>query len=222
MRTAVVTLNIGSRGNELAALTHKSIRAYATKIGAEFIEITTRRFPESVRLFYEKLQIRELLHVYDRIIYLDSDVLVSPACPNLFEIVPYEMFGAFSEGKIQDRQRYLDHGKEIFGIDATEWGNNYFNAGVFVCDNTHRYLFTEPKVFWNDDLGEQTWLNTQVYLLAHSYWLFDIPVFVDLGYKYNHMDMIDWGNRDKSFIVHYAGAGKRDLLGDVTRLKLVG
>jgi hypothetical protein len=81
MRKAVFTLNIDNYQPEIAAITRPFLRAYARKIGAEYIEITERKFPDWP-VTYEKMQLYELGGGYDWIIYTDLDTLVHPDTPD--------------------------------------------------------------------------------------------------------------------------------------------
>lgn len=81
MKKTLYTLNIG--GNyckELTDITYPLIKFWAHKIGAEFVEITERRFPKFPER-YEKLQIYHLakdVFPADWHIYIDCDALVHP------------------------------------------------------------------------------------------------------------------------------------------------
>lgn len=79
LRKAVFTLNIDGYAPEIRELTYPLLRHYARKIGAEFREITQRKWPDWPPV-YEKLQIRELCRDYDWTLFFDADVLVHPNC----------------------------------------------------------------------------------------------------------------------------------------------
>jgi len=209
MKTAVVTLCIGQKYENLANLTHPTLHKYADKIGADFKVISSRKFPQTSIVCYEKLQIRNLLDEYDRIIYLDTDIVVKDNCPNLFDIVPYGWFGAFSEGTWLDRSHAMYIGSIQFGFSADklrELNKRYFNAGVMVADQTHRTVFIAPREFHNN-FEDQTWMNIQVF---HN-----TIKFVDIGPHFNRMPSIEWEGRHESFILHYAGGKFSDVPGDI-------
>lgn len=83
------TLNVDDYAPEICALTHPLLRRYADKIGAEFIEITKRKYA-GYPVTYEKLQIHELGRRYDWIIYFDSDCLVHPDLFDVTEFLPQD------------------------------------------------------------------------------------------------------------------------------------
>ena len=91
MKSAIITICIGEKYEQLALLTHPTIQAYADKIGAEFIVIKDRIYPAEVPVGYEKLRLGKYLETYDRIIFLDTDLIVRPDTPNLFDFVPEGM-----------------------------------------------------------------------------------------------------------------------------------
>lgn len=196
MKKLITTICFGDEYVELAKVTHPSLRSYAAKINADFAVITDREFPDA-NICYEKLQVRHLLKQYDRIIYMDTDVVVKQKCPDLTDIVPIGYFGAFSEGQYLDRQDCLKLAELQFGLNAMEWHPHYFNAGVMVMDQSHTKIFEPPAVF-HDNFGDQTYLNTQVFKLAKD-------KFLDIGPHFNRMMSIDWDLRGFSYIIHYAG-----------------
>ena len=62
---------------EITALTYPLMKQYAHKIGAEFNEITERKF-DGWPVVYEKLQLYELGRDYEWNIFMDADTLVRP------------------------------------------------------------------------------------------------------------------------------------------------
>ena len=83
MRLAVITIAIGEHYQQLSTLTHPTIRRYADRIGADFIAITEQKISETTP-HWEKFQLLDYLNTYDRILYVDTDVLIRKNCPNIF------------------------------------------------------------------------------------------------------------------------------------------
>lgn len=75
----VYTLNINGYSPRIRELTYPTIRGWAAKIEARFIEITERRFPDWP-VTYEKLQIHERARRDGAqwAIYVDADTLINP------------------------------------------------------------------------------------------------------------------------------------------------
>jgi alpha-N-acetylglucosamine transferase len=73
---------------------------YASRHGLDFHDIEP---VSSQPLNFGEIQLvklaamRQALAVYERVIWIDSDVLVRPDSPNLLDLVPENRFGAFDE-----------------------------------------------------------------------------------------------------------------------------
>lgn len=198
MKTAVVTITIGRNYENLAQMTHASISSYAHRIGAEFV-VLLEQLVGKTSPHYEKFRIFSMLNQYERIIYLDTDLIVRPDCPNLFEVVPEELFGAVDEGRFQERKEAMISAAQEYGIKLDAYDGKYYNSGVMVLSRQHKELFRKPeREIWN--FYEQTYLNLMIRKLR-------IPVF-DLPTTFNRLHCMDaptGEHRLRSFIVHYAG-----------------
>lgn len=87
MKKQLYTLNIGNYNPDITSITYPLFKHYCKKIGAEFCEITTRKFPEWP-ITYEKMQMFELSQGNDWSIYIDADGLISPDCFDITEFLP--------------------------------------------------------------------------------------------------------------------------------------
>jgi len=193
---AVVTISVGAKFNKISELTHTSIRAYAERIGAEFIVISE----SSTEPQFEKFRINSLLNKYSRIIYLDSDLIVKNTCPDLFGIVPEYLLGVFNEGAFCERASVLKTAMDQYNIRLKKWDGKYFNTGVMVISRIHKFLFVPPETCINN-FYEQSLLNLRIHSTGTK-------VF-DLDYKFNRMSCMDsylGRHRLNCEIVHYAGA----------------
>lgn len=90
----VYTLKVNDYFPELCAITIPWLRAYATRIGAEFVEVTERKFPEFPPT-YEKLQLYDLTPENEWSILIDADIIVNPQFPNVLKIVPIDHIGLY-------------------------------------------------------------------------------------------------------------------------------
>ncbi|MBA3924222.1 MAG: hypothetical protein H0X31_21985, partial [Nostocaceae cyanobacterium] len=176
---AIVTLCIGA--DQLGTLTHPLMRDYAHKVGADFVVIAAPKLNLKY-IHYEKYQVYELLDTYDRILFLDSDIIVTPNCPDLFEIVPQNQFGAF----LVSKHSYFHDGairviQEVLGDIG--WKREYFNSGVMLVSKQHQEVFCleGDLLVWDSekrDFFDQTILNYTVQKMG-------VPIY-DIGYKFNH------------------------------------
>lgn len=89
IKKAIFTLNIDNYAPQVTELTYPLINAYAKKIGAEFVIINERKFPD-YPVVYEKFQIYELAQQMnnDWNIYIDSDALIHPDLMDFTVVLP--------------------------------------------------------------------------------------------------------------------------------------
>lgn len=204
MLTAVVTICIGDEFERLAKLTHKSIKEYAKKINSDFISMTSCDSTPH----WEKFKIHDLLNKYDRIIYLDTDIIVREDCPNLFDIVPYSKIGAFCESKFVQRDFSIIETAKSYNIDINKinWNGKYYNTGVMVVSKCHKSIFEKPDKEISN-YYEQGYLNLKLAIENGNLDKIESPLMYDLSYKFNRMTCLDFSGevRHASYIIHYAG-----------------
>src|SRR5271157_4431668 len=144
-KNAIVTIAIGDFHQRMAELTHPSLRQYAEKIGADFIVIDKTEISKTTP-HWEKFRILDLLNIYDRILYLDSDILIRKNCPDLFGIVPETSLGAFNESPFTPHRDYaIQICAREYEMEDFQWNGKYYNTGVMVLSRYHRMLFRRPK-----------------------------------------------------------------------------
>jgi hypothetical protein len=197
MNTAVVTICCGSFFERLASITHPTIEAYARRLGADFI--VWREFAGHTMPHYQKLELGRLLERYDRVLYLDTDVLVRDDAPDLFGLVPEGELGMLLESEYVDRRIDVIQYMIAVGYDARAWDGKYYNAGVMVLSPCHRDLFTQPTSETNH-IKEQTYLNLMISRTRTK--MFPLP------YRFNRMYFMDWlygEDRCDCYLIHYAG-----------------
>lgn len=85
MKKAIVTTTVNDYFPELCEYTIPNLKRYADKIGADFIRITDRKYPE-LHPAFEKLQVHEVAKHYDRTILIDADIMVDPKSIDLTEV----------------------------------------------------------------------------------------------------------------------------------------
>lgn len=193
LKKAVVTLAIGNKHEEMQNISHPTMQAYAKKTGADFVVIKDIKL-RMTSLLFEKWQMFDLLFEYDRILFLDTDILVAPDCPNLFNLVPLDKVGAFAESDYKDcKQWILDIQKQLGNIG---WEGEYLNSGVGVYSYIHRAIFdrTQPYVV----PGDQHTYNYRIKQMGFK-------VF-PLSINFNHMELCRIDHLS-SYLIHYAGSG---------------
>ncbi len=218
---ALVTLGIGCE--DWLRLSEPTFKAYAARHGYELIVLREpvirhrlQRRKARVNLHLEKFQIGPLLEGYARIVYVDADVLLTPHCPDLCELVPPHCLGVVEDpaGSLMwKRHAEMDAMQRRFGR-IPEWDRRYFNAGVLVLSRLHRSLMSfDPARLLPGRWPDQTALN------YHSVqWRLERQ-FLDprANFLPGHEGWRDEAKRRQAWAVHYAGEeAKRFMAEDVT------
>ncbi len=210
MKKAIVTLCIGEGSGGFSQYSHPIFQRYAEKVGADFICINTPMIKPAVcpaginPLLFEKYQLFDILENYDRALYLDSDIIITPHAPNIFDIVPHERVAGVFEDFGMDAE---DRRARIKAVQVTlgdlGWTEGYMNSGVIVVSRAHRAAFRlylkYPPV---DCKYEQTSTNWYLRKVAGD--------IIGLDYKWNYMGIsrVFYGpNYRRAYILHYAGGG---------------
>lgn len=209
-RKALVTLAVGDFYTQMAAITHPLMKAYADRCGVDFVVINNRKVNKLYNLDerYEKFQLYDIIDDYDQLAFVDTDILISPKTPSLFELVPMDRFAAVSEAKFSKAERDIRLTQEIMG--DVEWRNDYFNSGMMVFGNSHKQVFDpsreQLKTWSTGDFRkkEVNLLNDQPYL---NHRINELGIdLLEMGHKYNHTRVItETHTRFKSYMIHYAG-----------------
>jgi hypothetical protein len=203
-KTAVITIAAGESHQKLLSITFPTLSAYANKINSDLIIISEGLSNENPKKL--KFNLFRYLDDYERILYLDVDIAVNPRCPNLFELVPVESFGAACENPPFFNRQYVV--KELCRIYQIQYpGDGYskfVNSGVMVISQVHKNLFKLPsKIIPIYGFYDQPYLNAKLLDLQY-------PI-LDLGLKFNHTGSLllrgakPFGHGE-AFIVHATGA----------------
>ena len=199
MKTAVVTLTIGAGYEKLGRLTHPTMKAYADRIGADFIVLGRREYRTPI-VQYEKLQLRKFFPTYDRLIYLDTDLTVSPETPDLFQLTAETHYCAVDVAdwgnpwNMTADQLLLLHSGQM-GVPPPKSDGRHPNTGVMVLSKAHREMFTDPPKYVNIAL-EQGWLNIRRLQLALPF--FPLPIHFNHG-RYYAKDF----RSNNAYVKHY-------------------
>lgn len=208
-KNLIVTLCVGELFEKIGAISHPTFKAYADKIGADFLVVEIAGDHDFIG--YQKLDIfRDHFDTYERIAFIDTDILIRFDAPNIFDLVPETHIGAFNEGQIFPRIDAKRHWGASTGLLVAEFENSpvYFNTGVLVASKCHRLMFA-PAPIEVDNFAEQTFLNFR--LQTHSVPMFHLPYKfnrIHEIYKYTGEDFAD------GYFVHFAGAFNSPIYAD--------
>lgn len=180
---AVITVVIGDDAEQLHAATGPGQRAYAERIGAEFI--TVRGATQDPRMrCAEKWRVKDFVpHYPGGTLYLDADVWVHPAAPDVFAQVPANAVGMrdittqtnlLSWSQPKYRELCQTQGTKPHRMALAR----YWNSGVWVGRPEHAGYWTPPaNPYPAEHCTEEHWCR---HTLATSGW----PVH-DLGEPWN-------------------------------------
>ncbi|MHA1491518.1 MAG: glycosyltransferase [Promethearchaeota archaeon] len=187
---AVAVVAIGK--SKVWNISKRSIKKYCEKYNLPLEIITTKKYNFGDKDHYanfnmfEKNQVYNLFNKYDRILRLDWDVIITPYCPNLFEIVPKDKIGVVFE----DVGPYKQHRRGLIkkiqdSLGDLGWRSGYFNAGVMVVSKQHKKIFHVSKKEQLEFINnlkivnkEQTYINFIIRKLGYE--------ICELNYKFNH------------------------------------
>ncbi|WP_153915098.1 glycosyltransferase [Shewanella sp. TC10] len=217
MKRAIFTLAIGDNPMYKAAIT--SFEEYGKKVGADVIvskelhyhlHVNNKKYDASPA-WSEKLYIAELLKTYDRVLYLDADILVSPFAENIFEECPeLDTVYMFNEGKYKDRSPHAQRINEVLG--EAHWPEEngkmvYFNSGMIL-------LSKETGLFDNASADEMQKICNEVKFYDQTYINYlirrDKINCVSVDKRFNRMPLLGLEDYQSASFIHYAGRGYRE------------
>jgi ADP-heptose:LPS heptosyltransferase len=200
-KKAILTIVSGEKYHKIWEKVEPYFVAYSEKCDAELIVMKEGDVPSPHWL---KFSIYDLLHKeYDRVAFIDADILIRLDTPSLFDIVPEDTLGIFNEGYYTPRGVCIYEVKKVYNVDLKNWnGKDYFNTGVMVVSRCHRHVF---KIQGNikqlrNAYGEQTYLNMRIIQA-------EIRIHY-LNFNFNRMCLMDkltGMTRLDSYLIHYAG-----------------
>jgi lipopolysaccharide biosynthesis glycosyltransferase len=167
-------------------------------------------------LGFEKFIAVDLLNDYDRVLYIDGDVLITPQAPNIFEVYtdPVPFYGFHESGFTGQNNRdplvreIINCFDNQFVIWPKEWNRKlrYFNSGILLFSKHHQDQlgkFREiDSITGHLPMTDQTCLNAMITK-------FNMP-FKNLDWYWNRGDMgVPDPNllRYQSNFIHYCGQG---------------
>ena len=187
------------------------MKSYCNTHNFDFIlnqELKYPNFNSKVHGAFERYALYDLLNDYDRILYVDTDIIIKKNSPNIFNIVPENQLGVYHESDDFDLNYFINLLKPKYNFRGI---TRYFNSGVLVVSKIHKPLFDMQKVeefFKNvtkNTLADQDYLNIYTYVN-------NIPVY-SLSYKFNYLIRpFILKNFDSAHFVHFAGCRNKKVL----------
>ncbi len=196
-----------SKADGLAAVTHDILKDYAKQWDCDFVILgdEIEDTGDYEKNHYRILEVEKYFDTYERILVIDSDIIIMPGTPNPFELVDWRYIGSIFEDKgsreVARRQTIQDIQQQFGGVG---WVDGYINTGFFICSRKHRTIFRKinDRHLWTGFGYDDALIGYNIRLLG-----FHVQ---ELEYKWNHTAMFSepWNNnanRFDSYIIHYAG-----------------
>jgi hypothetical protein len=166
-----------------------------------------KKMPKSDFGSHNKMNLVELLSLYERILYLDIDIIIRDDSPDIFKIVPKDCIGMWKEPVEQNRHHTMKSWCDFYNLDLKKWNGSYYNGGVILFSRGHEKLFNVKKNLpTKHDLPEDIWYEQT--LLNSNIFENKLKMF-ELSYHFNRLfflDQIILEHRYESFFIHYGGS----------------
>ena len=122
----------------LLDITRDSIKSYAERCGADYIELTGDQHPNWTMA--NKYRLHNVSSTYEKTLYLDCDVLVNPNSPNLFKATPDDKISAYDEYETWKDTDSIDwiqrqHERLVYKYCDGESRERLLNNGKFTADS---------------------------------------------------------------------------------------
>lgn len=230
-RRCLFTIAVGDPFKWMFDITIPYMRDYCSRHDIDFI-LVDDMYRKDEHPCYMKQFINTLWWRYDRVCYVDSDVLIMPHAPNIFDYTPHDKCSAFREVSYSDRPEeiarrnqmsfdYISLYAEAYNAAMREMGYDevplpdnlgeyYYNAGIFVCTKeTCPHVVPVGGVMQlpTSNHYDQNYFNMMI--IKHQ-----IPMY-DFGYRWNRRrgaHVAESLNPLDSYFVHYLGRGQKDKL----------
>ncbi len=198
-----------SKARELANLTHDILQDYAKQWDCDFIVLgdEIEDTGDYEKNHYRILEVQKLFNKYERLVIIDSDVIIMPGTPNPFNIVDERFIGSIFEdvgSRKVHRQMVIKDIQEEFG--GVGWTDGYINTGFFICSKQHRSIF--------NDIDGKLWygFGYDDALIGYNIRRYGFIVN-ELDPKWNFTAMFsepwnDNASRFDAYIIHYAGQAR--------------
>lgn len=206
---AICVIPANQSAMDLLEVTRDSIKSYAKKCGADYIELTGDQHPDWPMA--NKWRVHSVTSVYKKTLYLDCDIFVKPESPNIFEITPDNQISAYDEWEVWEGKKQtewiqreqnvvvrktLDKDTKNRLIKNGKFtANAMINGGVMVIPQSLSSLYKQPETTY-----PRQWCFDQHYISL----VLDKSQFHNLDKKFNleyvREDFFDC--LDDSYFIH--------------------
>jgi lipopolysaccharide biosynthesis glycosyltransferase len=197
---------------------YRAFEKYAKKVNADLICSTSPHYVIEKDIpggklrdtaWFEKIYINELLKQYDRVLYIDADILITPDAPDIFSLFPKEdHVYMLNEGLHANREKQIQQISALLPLGknwVTEKGEPfYYNAGVMlISQQCNFFAYVDQKEFLKlctrVSMYDQTYFN--YLMLKHNINVENLPK------EFNRLSLFGEENYLQGYFIHYAGGG---------------
>lgn len=203
--------------NESVSLLVARLAKYASKISADFVVLTGRT---QGYLQLEKHRIKAFAEIYDKTLFISTDVYIQDNCPNIFEEVPEGFVGICNDRKIQKLKTRFNKKLQLLKSEAFPRTqimtvlisksiedeallmDSCYDNNVVLCDKNSAGIwspFTFPFMF--SGVENRDWMEILIY--RNGYPVYEIPK------QFNH-SVYDDEITDESYIIRFEIISKDD------------
>jgi len=189
----------------------RAFKGYAKKVNADFLCITEPSLilnNNNNKLFFaalfQKISLGNLSDIYERVLYLDADILITPHAKNIFDHYHDKTkIYMLNEGLTCNRKKELELISQALGASIRDL--NYFNSGVILFPKNNQFLkairIHDLEFFVkNSNWFDQTYINFKVRLNSLK--------TENMDKEFNKMgNLEDFGKRFLASFIHYSGNG---------------
>lgn len=206
-RLALATIYTNSVGKDLHSITFRRHLSYAMRCDAVFYPLMPPFGMTFSRLMQYKLEaMHGLLETYDRVLWVDADILIRADAPSLFSLVPPMLFAAADEGSLCNDAQITERCQHVVqtcreeSLLVPELRGVYLNCGLFLVDGIHRHLFKPRKTDSTHNWCEQSLTNARIHLTGTK-----LTILPECFNRF-----VYWGPKPlryeaSSYFLHYAG-----------------
>jgi len=214
IKKTIFTLNIDGYASDITKLTYPYMKMYAEKIGADFVEINKRKFPE-YPVIYEKFQIYELSKDIDWGLFLDCDVLINPKLFDITEVIPNDTVSTWGinplEGHYELDNYFLRDGRRMSTGSCMMFASNLCREmWEPITDLNRKEILSRFHPWHNEEL-----INYTPEYLIDDYLISRNIAKYGLKYKALRDVFVEKGLRDYELIYHQFGLTKEKKIKDI-------
>lgn len=194
----ILSMATGPQALELHAFTGPNQRAYAERVGADYVCLGNRLY-DSWQL--EKLRASFFVGQYDWILWVDNDLFFAPNCPDIFAAHPdpTKVYGVDDADYLPSMEPFhweMQGVMDSQGLPRIEWTLRMINSGMILASKQSASWQMPPKPLPLTHCSEQLW---------HDYLMGDKFHKIDRRWNWQAWQSDFDAGLDDAYIVHLAG-----------------